>query len=488
MKKLTPLFLPFALALALAPHPVFAAEHGIDIPMLNGRMRYKVESFLVEPGDTVKLTLKNTDELQHNLVVCTEGAENGKAVAELALKMGTEGMEKGFIPESPLILAHTRLLNPHENQTITFTIPDKEGIYPYVCTFPGHSLLMKGQIFATRTRPGITDLRYDYYEGAWQTLPDFAALTAKKSGKIENDRIDISARDRDNEFGFVFKANLNVPFDGDYEFYLSSDDGSRLIVDGKTVVNNDGVHPAGEAVSGKISLTAGSHQLEVDYIEFGGEESLQVAWSGPGVKNAPLSAGKPLSIAGGGSSEFRLAVEYTPLVVRCNLPETTAHGIAVGLMGGMNYVFDSEDCCVKYGWSGDFLDVGPERGNGTGRGGGTCRPLGTIFMTGANGFPLRIGEEEAKPEFLGYRRDPDAPAFIFKLGSQTIQQKTTASANGKGLTYNFTLKPAPSAPVRFSLNPDGLTLASSAGTWKEGTLTVPSASAASFSVTVSPGS
>ena len=43
-------------------------------------------------------------------------------------------------------------LESYENTTTTelFTAPSKPGDYDYVCTFPGHAMLMKGILRVTR--------------------------------------------------------------------------------------------------------------------------------------------------------------------------------------------------------------------------------------------------------------------------------------------------------------------------------------------------
>lgn len=403
-----------------------AVEHEIDMSVIPGKMRYKVSSISAAPGDTVVIHFNNTDELQHNLLVCARGEENWKTVADLALKMGVDGIAKGFIPESPLVLMASRLLNPHEKQTLTFKVPLEEGIYPYVCTFPGHAQLMRGQVLVSTVRSELTDLRYDYYEGIWQKLPDFAVLTAVESGKLENNLISIDPKKQNDNFGFVYQGNLNVAFDGEYTFLIDSDDGSRVIVDDKMVTNHDGVHPDGEAVSGKVSLTRGAHNLRVEYFEAGGGEVLKVAWSGPGFTVKPLSTGT-LS-APGSATEMLLDVIDEPLVVRCVLPDVSAKSIAVGLPGGLNYVFDTEACVVAYGWKGDFLDIGPERGNGKGRGGSVCRLRGERF-------PVAMEKPKA-PVFKGYRRDTVEPVFVYEDGGKVINLRVTAGADGASLVFS----------------------------------------------------
>ncbi len=58
--------------------------------------------------------------------------------------MGAVGFEKGFIPETDKIIAHTKMLDHQQEEVLTFTAPDKPGDYEFVCTFPGHHILMRG--------------------------------------------------------------------------------------------------------------------------------------------------------------------------------------------------------------------------------------------------------------------------------------------------------------------------------------------------------
>jgi azurin len=58
--------------------------------------------------------------------------------------MGAKGFETGFIPESPDILWHTKLLDHGKEEEVNFTAPASPGDYPYMCSFPGHHLIMRG--------------------------------------------------------------------------------------------------------------------------------------------------------------------------------------------------------------------------------------------------------------------------------------------------------------------------------------------------------
>ena len=67
-----------------------------------------------------------------------------EAIAKAAEKLGANGFKVGFVPKSDLILAATKLLNHKESQLIEFTAPKEPGDYDFLCTFPGHWMLMRG--------------------------------------------------------------------------------------------------------------------------------------------------------------------------------------------------------------------------------------------------------------------------------------------------------------------------------------------------------
>ena len=65
-------------------------------------------------------------------------------VAAAAVNLGAGGFEVDFIPKSNDILHHTKMLDRGETEVLEFTAPNEPGDYEYVCTFPGHSILMRG--------------------------------------------------------------------------------------------------------------------------------------------------------------------------------------------------------------------------------------------------------------------------------------------------------------------------------------------------------
>ncbi|MCX6836127.1 MAG: PA14 domain-containing protein, partial [candidate division Zixibacteria bacterium] len=106
----------------------------------------------------------------------------------------------------------------------------------------------------------ISGLKCEYYEGAWQRLPDFDSLTPIKSEAVTTFALPDFARPED--FGLVLTGYVHVPEDGLYDFYLDSDDGSVLYVCDSLLIDNDGVHGS-QAVNEGIALKAGLHPIRV---------------------------------------------------------------------------------------------------------------------------------------------------------------------------------------------------------------------------------
>ncbi|HKP97338.1 MAG TPA: PA14 domain-containing protein [Fibrobacteria bacterium] len=126
---------------------------------------------------------------------------------------------------------------------------------------------------------------YRYYEGTWNTLPDFNALTPAASGAA--DAISVAPRLREDYFGLMFTAQVAIPTAGAYTFYTNSDDGSKLWVGSTLVVNNDGPHSPQER-SGVLNLTPGTYVVSVAFAELAAGQVLDVALSGPGLAKGPI--------------------------------------------------------------------------------------------------------------------------------------------------------------------------------------------------------
>lgn len=82
-----------------------------------------------------------------------------------------------------------------------------------------------------------------------------------------------------------WSGTIKIPKDGKYTFYLESDDGSRLFIDGKQLIDNNGLHGM-EEKEGEIELKAGNHEIRVDFFENEGEMGCKLKWAAEGIEKA----------------------------------------------------------------------------------------------------------------------------------------------------------------------------------------------------------
>lgn len=115
------------------------------------RMLFTTRQFVVRPGQPVKLVFSNADATNHNLAILMPGAEEEVGAAANAMARDPRNAMSDFLPpqKSEMILQATSMIGPSRNSRIDvlrFTAPEEPGIYPYLCTFPGHWVVMNGRM------------------------------------------------------------------------------------------------------------------------------------------------------------------------------------------------------------------------------------------------------------------------------------------------------------------------------------------------------
>lgn len=137
--------------------------------------------------------------------------------------------------------------------------------------------------------PKLNGLTYKYYDGAWMKLPDFSKLSPSKSGTVYKFSLDdiISTRD---EFALAFDGKIQIRNEGNYEFTLQSNDGSKLFINNQLVIDHDGPHGADIEKTGKIILKKGIFPIKLNYFQAGGGMYLLLKYSGPGIQKQEVPA------------------------------------------------------------------------------------------------------------------------------------------------------------------------------------------------------
>lgn len=110
-------------------------------------------------------------------------------------------------------------------------------------------------------------LVYKWYTGMVNNCTEIGpAAEPRLSGTVSDICIPEEVRGR---IALILSGYIDIPEDGIYSFFTYSDDGSLLIIDGVTVVDNDGPHSR-EEKSGQAALRRGLHSIEVRYFDFNG--------------------------------------------------------------------------------------------------------------------------------------------------------------------------------------------------------------------------
>ncbi len=113
-------------------------------------------------------------------------------------------------------------------------------------------------------------------------LPDFARLKSVAFGTSYELSIDGLSLPRRDNVAVVFEGFIHIAKAGNYRFSLASDDGSKLYINGKAVVDNDGDHGVITA-SGSTRLESGKQAIRVEYFNGGGGAWLGAYFEGPGI-------------------------------------------------------------------------------------------------------------------------------------------------------------------------------------------------------------
>jgi len=127
------------------------------------QMRFTMEKITVKAGQPVKIIFTNPDATDHNWVLVKPGQMErvGMAANEMVKDPSNAGSD--FIPAQHLdvILQHTPLVGPSRASKVhvlRFNAPSKPGVYPYLCTFPGHWVVMNGNLWVTDDQTSEQDL------------------------------------------------------------------------------------------------------------------------------------------------------------------------------------------------------------------------------------------------------------------------------------------------------------------------------------------
>lgn len=148
IRNIFPALAAFLGLLLLAQAGTAQAARTITVEGLD-TLKFTKTHIVARPGEKLTITLVNNTKLppqamSHNLAVLSLKADPAQ-FANAALGHP----DNGYIPPDMqnLLIADTGMVAGGESKSVTFTVPEKPGDYPYICTFPGHYAAgMKGTL------------------------------------------------------------------------------------------------------------------------------------------------------------------------------------------------------------------------------------------------------------------------------------------------------------------------------------------------------
>ncbi len=122
-------------------------------------------------------------------------------------------------------------------------------------------------------------LYYEHSPGAWPYMDSIDWSVPEYTGYI--DGISLRKKTQEDYFYFRFKGYLFINDAGTYQFRTSSDDGSRLFVNGQRMVNNDGIHEWKTVTGPTVTLQGGAQKFQLDFFDYTTSDTIVVEYKGP---------------------------------------------------------------------------------------------------------------------------------------------------------------------------------------------------------------
>ena len=296
----------------------------------------------------------------------------------------------------------------------------------------------------------IDNLTYRAYQGNWNKLPDFSKIEHIKDGMLNGGIIDIKAAELKNNFAMIFEGTLKIPQNDTYTFFLSSDDGSEMFINGKKIISNDGIHPVSKVHFKNLKLKKSTVPIKVTYFDGGGETALNISWR-QGKKGKNVS----LSTTGGGKkgSSNAPSVLLEPkngeaVVFRNFMNIPNSRSIAVGYPEKTHIIYNAANMSLASFWKNAFVDAGNmfhSRGTKHIFSGSTTVKVGNdaqfaLLSSAESIWPMEQNRDNSKRRvgllrFKGYKLDAKRyPTFMYTLNEISFEDFfKPVDSNGTGI-------------------------------------------------------
>ncbi|WP_321515369.1 GH92 family glycosyl hydrolase [Marinifilum fragile] len=140
-----------------------------------------------------------------------------------------------------------------------------------------------GNYLAEKVQKG---LQYSYFEGIYRSVYDYELDEPVKTGIVPVPTLDICSRKE--WIGLDFKGLIDIPKSGEYTFYMSSNDGCKLSINGEELFESDGRKTVTFGQQAQLQLEKGLHQIQMGFYQCSDNIDLVVEWEGPGIKRQAI--------------------------------------------------------------------------------------------------------------------------------------------------------------------------------------------------------
>ena len=162
-----------------------------------------------------------------------------------------------------------------------------------------------------------------------------------------------------NNWGARFSGLIDIPDTGNWTFYLTSDDGSEMWLDGASLVTNYGSHGMREK-SGYRNLTAGLHDFKIEFFQGGGPHGLHLKWEGPNQSKTMVPASAFLVSNGATPSPSTLIHAWNfdeGIGTQSNDSATNGANLTLYNMNATNWRACPDGGCLWYDGVDDYVEV-----------------------------------------------------------------------------------------------------------------------------------
>ena len=124
----------------------------ISLRAMREQMAFDKEVIVLQAGQPVEITFLNDDTMPHNIVIASPNSMETVGVAADQLAVLQEAGGRRYVPDIEEVLYQSDMVESGRTATLSFVAPEKEGVYPMLCTFPGHWLKMFSAVVVTKDK------------------------------------------------------------------------------------------------------------------------------------------------------------------------------------------------------------------------------------------------------------------------------------------------------------------------------------------------